>query len=70
MPEEERLPKCKNDLAVFADFATGESTPEWRCLMARLLSPASQVASESEQDHDEVEQFPLQVDTGEEIDLN
>jgi len=64
-----RPTKDKGDFTVVAEFAAGNSTPEWRKLICRLLSPASQVASESEQD-DEVEQFPLQVDTGEEIDLN
>lgn len=53
MAKEQRLPKVKKALAVSAEFATGESTPEWRGLMAQLLSiPLADSNAEVELDHD------------------
>ena len=51
MGKEQRLPKVIKALAVSAEFATGESTPEWRCLMAQLLSiPLAGLSEEVEVD--------------------
>ena len=49
-----RLAKARKDLAVYAEFITGDSTPEWRGLMARLLSTPLTDFSEEVDVHDDL----------------